>query len=146
MLMTAFVDRGKMMDVASFRDSLRRLSADDIRRCAARLLPDEQCVSDQVTQWRAELAIDRLIRRHCTRAEAQRATAAAQRTARVVVEVARQRGMSVPDGDVSRVARTAGQIARGLALGALAGPFLSPLLTQFDAALQSAASPVLTAA
>jgi len=134
------------MDVASFSESLRRLSAEDIRRCAARLQPDEQSVADQVTQWRAELAIDRLIRRHCTRAEAQRATAAAQRTARLVVEVARRRGMSVPDGDVSRVARTAAQIARGLALGGLAGPFLPTLLAQFDAALERGASPVLTAA
>jgi len=134
------------MDVASFSESLRRLSAEDIRRCAARLQPDEQSVADQVTQWRAELAIERLIRRHCTRAEAQRATAAAQRTARLVVEVARRRGMSVPDGDVSRVARTAAQIARGLALGGLAGPFLPTLLAQFEAALESSASPVLTAA
>ena len=134
------------MDVASFSESLRRLSAEDIRRCAARLQPDEQSVADQVTQWRAEMAIDRLIRRHCTRAEAQRATAAAQRTARLVVEVARRRGMSVPDGDVSRVARTAAQIARGLALGGLAGPSLPTLLAQFEAALESSASPVLTAA
>ena len=134
------------MDVASFTESLRRLSADDIRRCAAGLLPEEQCVAEQVTQWRAELAIDRLIRRHCTRAEAQRATAAAQRTARLVVEVARRRGMALPDGDVSRVARTAGDIARALSLGALAGPFLPALLTRFQAGLDNVASPVLTAA
>ena len=104
------------MDVASFSETLRRLSADDIRRYAACLQRDEQCVADQVSQWRAELAIDRLIRRHCTRFEAQRATAAGQQATRLVVDVARQRGMSLPDGDVSRVARAAGQIARVLSL------------------------------
>jgi len=137
------------MDMGGFTESLQDLSAEDIRRCAARLQRDEQCVADQVTQWRAELAIDRLIRRHCTRAEAQRAAAAAQRTARLVVDVARRRGMALPDGDVSRVARAAGQIARALTLGALAGPFLPPLLAQFEAVPAigaSGASPVLTAA
>ena len=136
------------MDVASFSESLRRLSAEDIRCCAARLQRDEQCVADQVTQWRAELAIDRLIRCQCTRAEAQRATAAAQRAARLVVEVARRRGMPLPDGDVSLVARAARQVARALSLGGPAGPFLPPLLAQFDTVLADGASPssVLSAA
>ena len=106
------------MDVADFSETLRRLSAEDIRRCAGRLHRDEQCVAEQVSWWRAELCVDRLIQRHCSRSEAQRASAAAQRAARLVVDVARLEGIPLPDGDVSRVARTAGQVARALSVGA----------------------------
>lgn len=134
------------MDVVTFTDSLRRLSAEDLRRCAAGLNAEELTVADEVVQWRAEFAIDRLIRCRCTRSEAQQATAAAQRTARLVVEVARRNGIQLPDGDVTRVARTAGQIARGLAVDRLAGPFVRPLLARFEAALNRASSPVLAAA
>lgn len=118
--------------MARFSEGLRELSAGDIRRCADRLRRDEQCVADQVSQWRAELAVDRVVRRQCTRAEAQRATAAAQRAARLVVEVARRQGMTLPDGDVSLVARNAGQVARALAVGGLAEPFLARLTAGFD--------------
>jgi hypothetical protein len=134
------------MDMASFSERLRELSAEDIRCCAVRLQRDEQCVADQVSQWRAELAVDRLIRRQCTRAEAQRATAAGQRAARLVVDVARRRGMALPDGDVSRVARTAAQAARALALGGLARPFLPPLLAQFDVNVAATEGASLSAA
>src|SRR5204863_3514329 len=123
MLGLSTTELGDKMDMGGFSESLQRLSAEDIRQCAAGLAPDEQCVADQVAQWRAELAIDRLIRRHCTRAEGQRATAAAQRAARLVVDVAHRQGMALPDGDVSRVARAAAQIARALTLGGMAGPF-----------------------
>jgi hypothetical protein len=134
------------MDVETFTDSLRRLAAEDLRRCAAGLNAEEQSVADEMVQWRAELAIDRLIRGQCTRSEAQQATAAAQRTARLVVEVARHDGIELPDRDVTRVARTAGQIARGLAVGRLAGPFVQPLLARFEAAMEGARSPLLAAA
>jgi hypothetical protein len=134
------------MDVETFTDSLRRLAADDLRRCAAGLNAEQLTVADEVVQWRAELAIDRVIRSQCTRSEAHLATAAAQRTTRLVVEVARRNGMELPDGDVTRVARTAGQIARGLTVVRLAGPFVRPLLARFEAALDGASSPVPAAA
>lgn len=134
------------MDLASFTESLRRLSAHDIRHCAARLQRDEQCVADQVSQWRAELAIDRLIRRQCTRAEAQRASATANRTARLVVEVAEGTGILLPDGDVTHVARTAAQIACGLALQGHGDPSVEYLLSRFRRALEGATSPLVGAA
>jgi hypothetical protein len=101
------------MDLAGFTETLRRLSADDIRRRAARLEAQEVSVADEVAQWQAELTIDRLLHSRCTRAEAQRANAAAHRTARLVVEVAGRRGIELPDSDVTRVARAAAGIARG---------------------------------
>jgi len=134
------------MDVVTFTDNLRRLSAEEIRRCAAGLQTDDEPVADQVTRWRAELGIDRLVRRQCTRAEAQQATGAAQATARLVVEVARRRGIALPDSDVTRVARAAGQITRGLALDGLAEPYVGPLLRAFETALAGPASSVPTAA
>jgi hypothetical protein len=135
------------MDLTTFTDTLRRLSAEQIRRCAAGLRSDDEPLPDQVARWRAELAIDCLVHRRCTRAAAQQPSGAAQAAIRVVTDAARQQGIALPDGDVTRVARTAGQIARGLALGGLGADLVRPLLTHFEAALdRPAAPPVPTAA
>jgi hypothetical protein len=133
------------MDLLTFRENLLRLSADDIRRCAAALAIEDRTVADEVVCWRAEFAIDRLVRCGCTRAEAQHAAVAAHETARLVTDVARRRGMALPDGDVTRVARSAAHIARGLVVSA-AGPFVQILLRRFQGAMDSAAPPVLSAA
>jgi len=111
------------MDLTSFTEAIRRLSAEDIRSCAAGLEAQEASVAEEVVQWQAELTIDRLLHSRCTRAEAQRANAAAHRTARLVVDVARRRGIELPDSDVTRVARAAAGIARGLSLQTLPGRF-----------------------
>jgi hypothetical protein len=107
------------MDLAGFTESLRRLSAEDIRFCAAGLEAQEASVADEVMQWQVELTIGRLLHCRSTRADTQRAHAAAHRTARLVVDVARRRGIDVPDSDVTRVARAAAGIARCLSLAAL---------------------------
>jgi hypothetical protein len=133
------------MDLASFTDRIRRLSAEEIRSCAAGLQAEEHSVADQVTRWRAGLTIERLVR-ECSRCEAQQATSTARTTARLVVDVSRRRGIALPDGDVTRVARAAGEIARGLALGDVAAPFVQRLLADFEPGLVAGTPPVLSAA
>jgi hypothetical protein len=134
------------MDVAAFTDRLRRLSAEEIRVCAAALELEDRSVAEQVIRWRAELAIDCLVRRRCSRAEAQQARGAARTAARLVVDVARRRGIALPDADVTRVARVAGEIAQGLALGGVAVPFVQRLLTDFETGIIADTPSVLSAA
>lgn len=123
------------MDLAGFTEALRRLSAEDIRICAAGLDAQETSVADEVMQWQAELTIGRLLHSRSTRAEAQRANAAAHRTARLVVDVARRRGMELPDSDVTRVARAAAGIARGLSLQALPARFRELIVARWTRAV-----------
>jgi len=136
------------MNLTTFTDGLRRLSAEDIRRCAAGLDAEGMSVADAMVEWRAELAIDRLLRRQCSRAENQRATAASHSAARCVLDAARRTGIELPDTGVTRVARTAGQIARGLALNGLAGSgrYAQVLLGRWEAALGIRSPLALTAA
>ena len=56
------------------------------------------------------------------------------------------RRIALPDGDVTRVARAAGEIARGLALGDVAAPFVQRLLADFETGLVAGTPPVLSAA
>ena len=134
------------MDLARFTEELRRLSVEDIRSCAAGLGAQEASVADEVVQWQAELTIERLLHSRGTRAETQRANAAAHRAARLVVEVARRRGIELPDSDVTRVARAAARVARGLALDALPGPFMELVLARWARAVDTGAHREISAA
>ncbi|HEY4409086.1 MAG TPA: hypothetical protein VGO87_04340 [Acidimicrobiia bacterium] len=134
------------MDLASFTEALRRLSAEDIRTCAAGLGAQEASVADEVVQWQAELTVCRLLHSRCTRAETQRANAAAHRTARLVVDTARRRGMELPDSDVTCVARAAAGVARGLSLPALPGQFLELILARWARAVETGARREISAA
>jgi len=134
------------MDVATFLDGLRRLSEEEIRRCATALDVEQMTVSDEVVQWRAELGLDRVLRTQCSRAESQRANAIAHRAAKTVVETARLFGLESPDPNITRVARAASQIARGLALNGRAGPFVQVMLLRWERAMSANRALVLTAA
>ena len=134
------------MDLATFTHGLRRLSEEDIRTCATGLKAEQMSVSDEVRQWRAELAIERLLRTHCNRAESQRASVAAHRAAVTVVEAARLHGLEPPHPDVTRVARAASQIARGLAVNGVASSFVQIMLDRWERALSEGGRAILTAA
>jgi hypothetical protein len=120
------------MDLASFLDGLGSLSAADIRLYAAGLQAEDVSVAEQVAQWQAELAIDRLLRCRVTRVEAHRANAAAHRSAQMVLDAARRNGMTLPDSDVTCVARAAAAIARGMSLSDVAEPFVSRILGRWE--------------
>jgi len=107
------------VDLPQFLAALDRLTAADIHLVAKSL--DSESLADEVDWWRATIAIDRAIRharitRHAARAAAQ--------AAELVQDRAEQGGIVLPDDDVTRVARAAAEIARGLT----AGPATQPIV------------------
>ena len=134
------------MNLASFTEDIRRLSAEDIRSCAAGLGAQEASVADDVVRWQADLTVERLLHSPGTRVQTQRANAEAHRTARLVVEVARRRGIALPDSDVTRVARAAAQVARGLSLEALTAPFMELVVARWARAVDAGAGREISAA
>jgi hypothetical protein len=118
--------RGTDTDVESasqFVASLSRLSGDDLRAIAASLESDT--LTDEVDWWRATIAIDKLLRhvRH-TRQAARAATDAVH----AVRDAATRAGIALPDDDMTRVARAAADVARGLVAGLPARPVVRLLL------------------
>jgi hypothetical protein len=113
--------------LAGFLAALQRLDADDLRRVSARL--DSEALCDEVDWWRATIAIDKVVR-HARRG--RQAAHAASVAATTVQEVARRGGIALPDGDVTRVARAAADVARGLAAGPAARPVTEILLEHWE--------------
>ncbi len=112
-----------MEAVSRFLDELEALTADDVRRIAASL--ESEVLTDEVDWWRATIAIDKVLRHsRCSRQAAR----AAGDAARAVQEAAVRCGISLPDVDVTRVARAAADVARGLAAGPPARPIVRLLL------------------
>jgi len=100
------------MTQVEFTEVLRRLCIGDIRAIAASLETDT--AGDEVDLWRATIAIDRALRHsHRTRLAAHAAWDAAQSVQRA----AEAQGVELPDRDVTRVARAAAEIARGIVAG-----------------------------
>lgn len=116
------------MELTEFVAALDRLTADDIRLVAKSL--DSESLADEVDWWRATIAIDRAIRHaRVTRHAARAATQAAE----LVQERAGQGGIALPDDDVTRVARAAAEIARGLTAGPATQPIVLLLLEPWAA-------------
>jgi uncharacterized protein with PhoU and TrkA domain len=102
---------------------LTTMTGDDLERVAAAL--DSDAICDEVDWWRATIAIDKVLRhQHCTRRAARAATDAA----RAVQDAASRAGIILPDAQITRVARAAAEVARGLAAGAPARPVVGMLL------------------
>jgi len=100
------------MDLTEFDAALEQLTVDDIHHVARSLASDT--AGDEVDAWRATIAIDRALRHsHRSRQAARAAWDAAQRVQRVAAAY----GMTLPDVDVTHVARAAAEIARGLTAG-----------------------------
>ena len=110
-----------------FLAALARLGVDDLRQVAARLDSDVLC--DEVDWWRATIAIDKVVRHARRGRQAAHAAAAA---AANVQEAARRNGIALPDDDVTRVARAAADVARGLAAGPAARPVTQILLEHWE--------------
>jgi Zn-dependent membrane protease YugP len=119
---TWFDDASRMPGMAEshaarFTDAIRHLSGDELRQVAASLGSDE--LTDEVDWWRATIAIDKVLRHtRCTRQAAQ----AAHDASHAVQEAAEDAGFVLPDADVTRVARAAADMARGLVAGSPARP------------------------
>jgi hypothetical protein len=113
------------MDLYDFTQAMSRLAEDDIRRLAAGIEARFISPADEVAWWKANLAIDRVLK------DSDRwriAALAAVAASKAVVGAAEADGVTVPDAQVTCVARAAGQIARGLAAGHGATPAVDYLL------------------
>lgn len=108
---------------SQFCVAVRGLSGADLEKVALALDSDALC--DEVDWWRATIAIDRVVR-HGRRT--RQAARAAQDAQRAVEDAAIRAGIGLPDRDVTRVARAAADVARGLAAGPPARPVVRLLL------------------
>ena len=101
------------MKPAELNDALRTLGRDELHRIAMSLVSDN--AGDEVDAWRVTMAIDRALRHsHRTRHAAHAAREASQ----AVQYAAEMQGMTLPDPEVTAVARGAAELARGLVAGA----------------------------
>jgi hypothetical protein len=118
------MDRGgDIEEAARFTNALRSLSATDLRTIAASL--DSDTLTDEVDWWRATIAIDKVLRH--VRLTRQAAHAAAD-AVHAIQEAAARAGVVLPDDDITHVARSAADVARGLVAGVPARPVVRLLL------------------
>lgn len=113
--------------VLQFVGVLRSLDSGDLERVGARLDSDLLC--DEVDWWRATIAIDKVVRHARKGRQAARAAADA---ASAVQDAALRAGIALPDARVTRVARAAADVARGLAAGPPAQPVTRILLEVWE--------------
>ena len=102
------------MDVVVFEQALTDLSFDDVRSIAFDLHAACASTADEVANTRAMLMIEQTLRRTRRLHDAALASLAA---ATKVQQVAERAHVDLPDDDVTRVARAAAQIARGMVVG-----------------------------
>lgn len=131
------------MDHVVFVGALERLSVDDIRALARDLGSLTASPADDVAFTRATIRIERAVRRGHRREEAHVAGLAASHA---VVEAAERHGVALPDPDVTRVARAAAQIARGLVVAELTAPDLRLLALPWSRVPEAIALTAITAA
>ena len=115
--------------VPEFLGALRAMTAHDVHRIAASL--HSETLTDEVDWWRATIAIDKVLRHgRCSRQAARAASDAVV----AVQESAARDGIALPDAEVTRVARAAADVARGLAAGPAARPIVRLLLEHWEPA------------
>ena len=102
------------MDVVVFGQALTDLSLDDVRSIAFDLHAACTSTADEIANTRAMLMIEQTLRRTRRLHDAAMASLAA---ATKVQQVAERAHVDLPDDDVTRVARAAAQIARGMVVG-----------------------------
>jgi hypothetical protein len=102
------------MNVVVFGRALAELSVDDIRAIAFDLQAARASTADEVAGTRAMLFIEQTLRRTHRLHDA---ASAALGVATNVQQVAERGHLDLPDDDVTRVARAAAQIARGMIVG-----------------------------
>jgi hypothetical protein len=95
----------------AFGQALGELTVDDIRSIALDLAAASLSTADEVAVTRSVLVIEQTLRRTHRRPNAATAALAAATT---VQDVAHRACIALPDNDVTRVARAAAQLSRGL--------------------------------
>lgn len=102
------------MDVAEFTRVLGHMTADDLHEVAGAIALAHASVADDLSWWEATMEIERTLRGLHRKREAAMAALLA---ARAVQSAADAAGLVLPDQEVTKVARAAADVARGLAAG-----------------------------
>jgi hypothetical protein len=106
------------VDVVTFGHALGELQIEDVRAIAVDLVSANSSTADEIASTRAVLVIEQTLRRAH---RLPNAAAAAVAAATTVQEVALRAHVPLPDPDVTRVARAAAQLARGLVASEVPG-------------------------
>jgi hypothetical protein len=110
------------VDVVCFTGALQQLDAGAIRAIASDLTLLVSSPADEVIATKAVLVIEQSLHRS---RRAPQAALAAHAAAQTVLAAAQRCGIELPDDDVTRVARGAATLARGL----VAGPVVDRAVT-----------------
>jgi hypothetical protein len=117
-----------VMNVEDFTHALERMTAQDLDRVSHEIEARHACVADDLTWWEATVDIDRALKMLHRR---RQAAMAAHDAGRAVQHAAAAEGVPVHDAQVTRVARAAAEVARGLVAGPMADVAVQPLLGSF---------------
>ncbi len=99
------------MELRRFTQAIARLSGSDIHRLARDIQSRHDTAAADLMWWHSTITIERALK---ASGRTREASMAAMDAARAVQRVAAERGMDLPDGEVTSVARAAAEIARGL--------------------------------
>jgi hypothetical protein len=99
------------VDIPAFERALAELTLDDIRSIARDLSDSMTTTAEEIAATRAVLTIEHTLRRTH---RLHLAAAVSLQTATTVQDVAARAHVELPDADVTRVARSAVRLARGL--------------------------------
>jgi hypothetical protein len=102
------------VDVVAFGRALAELSVEDIRSISHDLTAACTSTADEIATTRSVLVIEQTLRRTH---RLHNAATAALAAATSVQDAAHRAHLDLPDTDVTRVARAAAQLARGLVAG-----------------------------
>ena len=131
------------MELTQFTQAIARMTSDDIHLVALEIDAHRASTADEIAWWQATMRIDRSLK------EAGRSRAAAiavLNAAKAVQAIGAACGRSLPDTEVTSVARAAAEIARGITAGDPAdaavslllvcwAPFLGRIAVAIDAAM-----------
>ena len=102
------------MDLAAFTQVLGRMTADDLHEVADAIAHAHASVADDLSWWEATMQIEKALRGLHRKRDAAMAALLA---ARAVQSAADAAGVALPDPEVTKVARAAAEVARGLSAG-----------------------------
>lgn len=123
------------MDAREFTEALLCLGRDDIESIADNIETHFATAEGEVFWWRAHLAIHEALKSQGT---LRAAGTAAHQAADAVLRAATRAGLDLPSDLVTRVAREAQEVVRGLVAGSSTTPSMSYLLESWEPVIAGA--------
>src|SRR4051812_1464435 len=98
------------MELTQFTQAIARMTSDDIHLVALEIDAHRASTADEIAWWQATMRIDRSLK---DAGRMRAAAMAALNAAKAVQAIGSACGRSLPDAEVTSVARAAAEIARG---------------------------------